>query len=61
MSIKPFEVKIAPEVIADLKNRLANTRWPDEIAGAGWNYGTNLDYLKELMAYWQNEFNWTSP
>lgn len=60
MSIQPLEAKISPRIIADLKTRLANTRWPDEISGAGWDYGTNLDYLRELVAYWQNEFDWTA-
>jgi pimeloyl-ACP methyl ester carboxylesterase len=38
--------------------RLARTRFPDEIQGADWDYGTNLEYLKELIAYWQTEFDW---
>src|SRR5947209_4824599 len=60
MSIQPFEAKISPEVIADLKNRLANTRWPDEISGSGWDYGTDRAYLKELTAYWQKDFDWVA-
>ncbi len=60
MSIQPFEAKISLEVIADLKTRLANTRWPDEISGTGWDYGTNLEYLKELTAYWQKDFDWAA-
>ncbi|MEY4580341.1 MAG: hypothetical protein RL701_5044, partial [Pseudomonadota bacterium] len=34
------------------------TRWPDAVDGAAWDYGTNLDYLKELVAYWQHDFDW---
>jgi microsomal epoxide hydrolase len=34
------------------------TRWTDEVAGAGWDYGTNLAYLKELVGYWQDGFDW---
>ncbi|HEX2916333.1 MAG TPA: epoxide hydrolase [Chloroflexia bacterium] len=60
MTITPFKAKISPEIIADLKERLARTRWPDEISGSGWNYGTNLAYLRELAAYWQNEFDWNA-
>ena len=58
MSVEPFEVSIPQEVLADLRTRLANTRWPDEISGAGWDYGTNLGYLKELVDYWQYDFDW---
>lgn len=42
----------------DLRERLARTRWPDEVQGAGWNYGTNLEYLKALVNYWLHQFNW---
>jgi hypothetical protein len=38
--------------------RASGTRWPDEVEGAGWDYGTNLTYLKELMAYWQHDYDW---
>jgi len=41
-----------------LRERLAQTRWPDEIGGAGWDYGTNLEYLKALAAYWYHQFDW---
>jgi microsomal epoxide hydrolase len=34
------------------------TRFPDELEGAGWTYGTNLAYLKELVAYWRDKFDW---
>jgi pimeloyl-ACP methyl ester carboxylesterase len=56
--IKPFAINIPESDIEDLKNRIANTRWTDEITGSGWNYGTNRTYLKELTDYWQHIFNW---
>ena len=58
MTIAPFTINVPEEDIDDLKRRLANTRWPDEIPGAGWDYGTNLDYIKELCSYWCNDYNW---
>jgi len=58
MSVQPFTIEVADEVLADLRWRLAATRWPDEIAGAGWDYGTNEDYLRELVAYWRDDFDW---
>jgi pimeloyl-ACP methyl ester carboxylesterase len=60
MSVQSFQIEIPQIEIDELERRLATTRWPDEIAGAGWDYGTNLDYLKELGAYWQNEFDWVT-
>lgn len=58
MSIQPFQINIPQAVLQDLKERLAQTRWPDEVEGAGWDYGTNLDYLKGLVDYWQNKYDW---
>ncbi|MCC4769135.1 alpha/beta fold hydrolase [Methanosarcina sp. DH2] len=58
MSIQPFHIDIPQAVLQDLKERLAGTRWPDEVEGAGWDYGTNLDYLKGLVDYWQNKYDW---
>ena len=56
--ILPFEISVADADIEDLKRRLANTRWPDQIAGTSWEYGTDVSYLRELVDYWQNEFDW---
>jgi pimeloyl-ACP methyl ester carboxylesterase len=58
VDVEPFRVDIDEEVLDDLRRRLASTRWPDEVAAAGWDYGTSLDYLKELCAYWLEEFDW---
>jgi pimeloyl-ACP methyl ester carboxylesterase len=58
MDVKPFEVQVTEEVLDDLQARLARTRWPDEIADAGWEQGTNLALLKELVGYWIDRFDW---
>ncbi|MDQ1276296.1 MAG: hypothetical protein QG610_1872 [Euryarchaeota archaeon] len=58
MSIQPFQINVPQNVLQDLKERLARTRWPDEVEGAGWDYGTNLDYMKGLVDYWQNKYDW---
>ena len=58
MQPEPFSVHIDDEVLDDLRNRLAATRWPNELPGTGWDYGSNLDYMKELVDYWRNEFDW---
>ena len=56
--IQPFSVNIPQLALDDLKLRLKNTRWTDEIIDSGWNYGTNLSYMKELADYWLNKFDW---
>jgi microsomal epoxide hydrolase len=57
VNITPFEVKVSPEEIQDLRDRLARTRWTDQLPGAGWDYGTELGYLKKLCAYWQDGYD----
>ena len=56
--MEPFEIAISDEVLDDLRQRLSLTRWPDEMPGVGWDYGSNLDYIKELCEYWRTEFDW---
>ncbi len=58
MSIQPFQVNVSQATLDDLRERLARTRWPDEVEGVGWNYGTNLQYMKEFVDYWQHTYNW---
>src|SRR5258708_5664077 len=58
VSVQPFEIHISQDTLDDLYLRLAMTRWPDEVQGAGWEYGTNAGYLKELVAFWQKSFAW---
>src|SRR5437016_2616324 len=58
MSVQSFKIAVPESTLDDLQQRLAKTRWPDEIEAAGWDYGTNLPYLKELSNYWQNGFDW---
>ena len=56
--MQPFEIAISDAVLDDLRQRLSLTRWPDEMPGVGWDYGSNLDYIKELCEYWRAEFDW---
>jgi microsomal epoxide hydrolase len=56
--IQPFRIHVPDAVLDDLRQRLARTRFPDEIPGSGWGYGTELAYLKELVAYWRDKFDW---
>ncbi|MEC0311489.1 hypothetical protein PAEVO_17650 [Paenibacillus sp. GM2FR] len=56
--IHPYRISILQEDLDDLRNRLSQTRWPDALGEAGWKYGVSLDYVKELAAYWQKEYDW---
>jgi len=56
--VVPFTIHVPDAALVDLKDRLARTRLPDTIEGSGWNYGTDLAYLKELIVYWRDTFDW---
>ena len=58
MAVQPYKIEIPDSVLDDLKSRLERTRWPDELPGTGWDYGSNLDYVRELVEYWRTEFDW---
>ena len=58
MPVTPHQLAAEQEVLDDLQQRLARTRWTDEYEGVGWDYGTNLGYLKELATYWQHGYDW---
>ena len=58
MAIEPFRIDIPEADLVDLRRRIAATRWPDEVEGAAWDYGSNLGYMRELAGYWLNEFDW---
>lgn len=53
-----FRIRIADEVLDDLRMRLRRTRWPDQIPGIGWEQGTELGWLRRLVSYWADEFDW---
>ena len=57
-SPEPFVMAVPEALLNDLRQRLALSRWPDEIPGAGWHYGANLAYVKELVHYWQHQYDW---
>ena len=58
MAVQPYKIEIPDSVLDDLKSRLERTRWPDELPGTDWDYGSNLDYVKELVEYWRTKFDW---
>ena len=57
-AVRPFTVAVPDAVLEDLRLRLARTRLPDELDGAEWDYGMPLGYLRELITYWRDEYDW---
>ena len=58
MEVEPFRVAIPERTLADLRERIRNTRWPEASPEPGWEQGTELGYLRELLAYWADGFDW---
>src|SRR5262245_19404300 len=58
MPVTPYKLTASQQVLDDLRERLARTRWTDEYEGSGWEYGTNFEYMKSLVEYWQHRFDW---
>ena len=58
MSVKQFSIQIKQEVLNDLNYRLDHFRWPDQLKDSGWERGTEIDYLRSLVSYWRNHFDW---
>ena len=58
MEVKAFKIDVEDTVLDDLRRRLETVRWPDQIPNSGWDYGSNLDYLKGLVEYWRSGFDW---
>ena len=56
--MESFHISVPDEMLDDLKQRLARTRWPGEVTDSGWTYGTNLSYIKELVDYWRTGYDW---
>ncbi|MFR9727976.1 epoxide hydrolase family protein [Saccharopolyspora sp. MS10] len=55
---EPFARRADPVELADLRSRLRATRWPDAPEDAGWSLGTDVGYLRELVGYWADGFDW---
>ena len=56
--MQPFQLNIPQATLDDLRARLAHTRWPAEPARTDWQQGTSPAYLRELLTYWQHDFDW---
>ncbi|GAA3689428.1 epoxide hydrolase [Nonomuraea antimicrobica] len=58
MTIRPFRIEIPQQDLDDLRDRLARTRWQDQLPGTSWERGVPLDYLRELADHWRTGYNW---
>ena len=58
MDVQPFQIRLDQATLDDLRDRLALSRWPDTIPGTEWDYGADLAYVQQLIAYWRTEFDW---
>ncbi|CAM3350943.1 epoxide hydrolase family protein [Stackebrandtia soli] len=58
MTRTPFRIDIPQADLDELRARLDATRWPDELPGAGWDYGVNREWLRELVEYWRHGYDW---
>ena len=56
--IKPFKVKISEDNLKNIYSKVKNYQWHEMPDDGGWDYGTNLEYMKEFSNYWLNEFEW---
>ncbi|GAB3576701.1 epoxide hydrolase [Amycolatopsis endophytica] len=58
MTEKPFRIDTPQAALDDLAARLDRVRWPDELPGAGWDYGIPLARVQELARRWRDGFDW---
>lgn len=56
--VTPFTIAIPDSELEDLKQRIGNTRWPNEEPCEGWAQGLPLAYARELADYWLNDYDW---
>tara|TARA_B100000941_G_scaffold69808_1_gene47221 strand:+ start:51 stop:1199 length:1149 start_codon:yes stop_codon:yes gene_type:complete len=55
---KSFKVEISQEILQNINSKVKNFQWHEMPDDGGWEYGTNLEYMKEFANYWINKFNW---
>jgi pimeloyl-ACP methyl ester carboxylesterase len=58
LHVEPFTIEVPERTLSDLRERIRNTRWPPPSPEPGWAQGTELGYLRELLAYWADGFDW---
>jgi hypothetical protein len=56
--ITPFRIDVPETDLADLRERLQRTRWPEAETVTDWSQGVPLAYLQDLCRYWATGYNW---
>ena len=56
--IKPFKVEISEENLQNIYIKVKNYQWHEMPDDGGWDYGTNLDYMKNFSKYWVEQYEW---
>ena len=56
--VTQFKIQVPQSVLDDLKNRLANTRWPNKEPVGDWSQGVPLSKAQALAEYWRTQYNW---
>jgi hypothetical protein len=56
--VERFQIHVPDGVFDDLRARLRRTRWPNQVPSIGWKQGTELEWLRRLVSYWADEFDW---
>lgn len=57
-AVTPFRIAVPDADLADLRERLARTRWPERECVDDWSQGLPLSYARELADYWRDEYDW---
>jgi microsomal epoxide hydrolase len=57
-NIRPFNLNVPDETLANIRQRVVDFPWHEMPDDGGWEYGANLDYMKEFCDYWVSEFDW---
>jgi pimeloyl-ACP methyl ester carboxylesterase len=58
MHAAPYKIEIPQASLDDLQNRLRHTRWAGDFGNADWRYGVEQSWLKEMVSYWADGFDW---
>ena len=60
MQPERFRIEITDEAVADLRDRLARTRWPGDYGNDDWRYGVNEEWMLHTLSYWRDEFDFAA-
>jgi microsomal epoxide hydrolase len=58
VTIEPFRIEVSDEELEDLRRRIRDARYPDQMPDSGWTYGTNLESLQSLARHWADGYDW---